>query len=186
MLEETGPDTWKPTTFSLGLGAEDGQIAAGVLCGDDHTIPSALNMSKFLAKHNYQDPIDMTKLDNYTDMTNGTSFFATCAADPEGKGSSFIGLMTALRNHKMDWTEVYDTNKIVNGADLSTPLFVDIGGAHGLDTQRLLARHPNLPRDVLILQDTPEVVAMAVDLDNRIKHMPYDFFTPQPVVGARV
>jgi hypothetical protein len=115
MLEETGPDIWKPITFSLGLGAEDGQIAAGILCGDDHTISSALSMSKFPAKHNYQDPIDITKFDNYTDMTNGTSFFATCAADPEGKGSSFIGLMTALRNHKMDWTEVYDTNKIVNG-----------------------------------------------------------------------
>jgi hypothetical protein len=188
MLEETGIDTWKPTIFSLGLGDESGHISAGVVCGDDHTIPCALNMPKFLAKYDYRNPVDMTKLDNYTHLTGGTSFFETCAADPEGKGGSFIGLMTALRNHKMDWTDVYDTNKIVEGADLSgnTPLFVDIGGAHGLDTERLLSRHPNLPKDVLVLQDTPEVVGMEIEgLDPRIKRMGYDFFTPQPVVGSR-
>lgn len=188
MLEETGVDTWKPTTFSLGLGEESGHISAGVICGDDHTIPCALNMPTFLAKHDYKDPVDMSKLDNYTDLTGGTSFFEACAADPEGKGGSFIGLMTALRNHKMDWTDIYNTNKIVNGADLSgnTPLFVDIGGAHGLDTERLLSRHPDLPKDVLVLQDTPEVVSMEIEgLDSRIKRMGYDFFTPQPVAGSR-
>jgi hypothetical protein len=121
-------------------------------------------------------------------MTNGTDFFATCAADPQGKGSSFMGLMTALRNHKMSWTDVYDTNRIVDGAELEAgkPLFVDIGGAHGLDTSRLLDKHPDLPADVLILQDTPEVVAMRIeDLDKRIVKQAYDFFTPQPQVHAR-
>jgi hypothetical protein len=188
MLEETGRDTWKPTAFSLAMGDEAGHISAGVICGDDHTLPCGLNMPKFLAENDYKDPVDITKLDNYTDLTGGTSFFAACAADPEGKGGSFIGLMTALRNHKMDWTEVYDTNKIVEGADISgnTPLFVDVGGAHGLDTERLLTRHQDLPKDILVLQDTPEVVDMKIEgLDPRIKRMPYDFFTPQPVAGSR-
>ncbi|KAH7080976.1 hypothetical protein FB567DRAFT_571493 [Paraphoma chrysanthemicola] len=125
MLEETRLDTWKPTAFSLGLGDDSGHISAGVVCGDDHTILCALNMPKFLAKYGYLEPVDMSKLDNYTDWTGGTSFFEACAADPEGKGGSFIGMMTALRNHKLDWTEVYDTNKIAKGADISggTPLF---------------------------------------------------------------
>ena len=121
-------------------------------------------------------------------MTNGTDFFATCAADPVGKGSSFMGLMTALRNHKMPWTDVYDTSKIVNGAGLSSgaPLFVDIGGAHGLDTERLLAKHPDLPSNVLILQDTPEVVSMPIEnLSPKITKHAYDFFTPQPQLYAR-
>ncbi|KAH7066722.1 S-adenosyl-L-methionine-dependent methyltransferase, partial [Paraphoma chrysanthemicola] len=115
-------------------------------------------------------------------------FFEACAADPEGKGGSFIGMMTALRNHKMDWTELYDTNKIVKGAEISgsTPLFVHLGGAHGLDTERLLARYPELPVDVLVLQDQPEVIEMEIEgLDPRIKRMAYDFFTPQPEVGSR-
>jgi hypothetical protein len=121
-------------------------------------------------------------------MTNGTDFFATCAADPVGKGSSFMGLMTAVRNHKMSWTDVYDTSKIVNGADLSSgaPLFIDIGGAHGLDTERLLAKHPDLPSNVLIVQDTPEVVSMPIEnLSPKITKQAYDFFTPQPQLHAR-
>ncbi|KAJ8110066.1 hypothetical protein OPT61_g6988 [Boeremia exigua] len=88
----------------------------------------------------------------------------------------------------MPWTEVYNTDELVGGADLNSgaPLFVDIGGAHGLDTERLLARHPDLPADVLVVQDTPEVVAMTPEeLDPRVKKMAYDFFTPQPLVGAR-
>lgn len=89
----------------------------------------------------------------------------------------------------MDWTEVYDTNRIIDGAELEkgSPLFVDVGGAHGLDTARLLAKHPDLPADVLILQDLPEVISTHAKekLDERIKRMSHDFFTPQPVRGAR-
>jgi hypothetical protein len=57
-------------------------------------------------------------------------------------------------------------------------LLVDIGGAHGLDTQRLFTRHQDLPRDVMILQEKPEVVEMAVDLNDRIKRIPCDLFPP--------
>lgn len=88
----------------------------------------------------------------------------------------------------MPWTDVYDTAELVSGADLSSgaPLFVDIGGAHGLDTARLLAKHPHLPPDTLVVQDTPEVVAMSPEtLDPRVRKMAYDFFTPQPLLGAR-
>lgn len=154
----------------------------------DHTIPAGVNLAKFLQRHNYQNPLDKVKLDNYADMTGGADFFATCAKDPERLGSSFIGLMTALRNHKMPWTEVYDTTFLITSADLTNgaPLFVDIGGAHGLDTERLLAQHPSLSTDVLVVQDTPEVVAMTPEqLDPRIRKMAYNFFTPQPLVGAR-
>lgn len=130
------------------------------------------------------EPLDAKKFDNYTEV-NGVDFFGLCAREPS-KAGSFMGLMTALRNHKMDWTEVYDTKRLVEGADLSKPLFVDIGGLHGLDTSRLLARHQNLPENVLFVEDLPEVVATEVEkLDSRIKKVAYDFFTPQPLEGAR-
>ncbi|KAF2016211.1 S-adenosyl-L-methionine-dependent methyltransferase [Aaosphaeria arxii CBS 175.79] len=188
ILEETDVDTFKPTPYSLSLGDTVSHTDQITQCGTDHTIPTGINLPRFLQKYDHQEPVDKAKLDNYTDMTGGTDFFATCASDPVGKGSSFIGLMTALRNHKMPWTEVYDTTELVAGADLKAgnPLFVDIGGAHGLDTARLLEKHPDLPSDVLILQDTPEVVAMNVEnLDPRIKKQAYDFFTPQPQLHSR-
>lgn len=99
--------------------------------------------------------------------------------------------MTALASHKMDWTDVYNTNVLVQGADLSESgpaLFVDIGGAHGLDSARFLQKHPELPGPArIIVQDLPEVVSTHAKetLSPRIERMAYDFFQPQPLHGAR-
>jgi hypothetical protein len=46
----------------------------------------------------------------------------------------------------------------------------------GIDTERLLARHPDLLEDVLVVQDTPEIVGMKIEgLVPRIKRTSYDF-----------
>ncbi|ORY67787.1 S-adenosyl-L-methionine-dependent methyltransferase [Pseudomassariella vexata] len=186
LLEETGIDMWKPTPFSLAMGDSATYIGQTMLCGIHHTIPGGIRLAKFLKKIKYEEPLDKTKFDNYADLV-GEDFFDHCQNDPIA-GGSFIGLMTALQNYKMDWTDVFDTRKLVEGTDLrSGPLFVDVGGAHGLDTARLLARHEDLPSDVLIVQDLPEVVSTHAkeQLDGRIKRMAHDFFTAQPVVGSR-
>ena len=94
--------------------------------------------------------------------------------------------MSALAKAKKNWTDVYDTAKLLDGADLETsPLFVDIGAAHGIDTKRVLEKHPDLPTGSLVVQDLPDVMQLATNLPPQIKKMPYDFFTPQPVKGAR-
>lgn len=155
----------------------------------DHTIPCGVNLARFLAKNHYQEPLDKTKFDNYADLF-GSDFFDLCQRDPSA-GGSFIGLMTALATHKMDWTDVYDTNLVVEGADLSDSgraLFVDIGGAHGLDSARFLSKHPKLPTSAkVVVQDLPEVVSTHAKetLSPRIDRMAYDFFQPQPLLGAR-
>lgn len=99
--------------------------------------------------------------------------------------------MTAIATHKMNWTDVYDTTLVVQDADLSDSgpaLFVDIGGAHGLDSARFLAKHPELPTSAkIVVQDLPEVVSTHAKetLSPRIQRMAYDFFQPQPLLGAR-
>ncbi|KAJ0118710.1 S-adenosyl-L-methionine-dependent methyltransferase [Diaporthe amygdali] len=189
VLEETGVDTWKLSPFAKAIGKDTTNIGLSVQCGLDHTIPCGVNLAGFLAKHRYQEPLDKAKFDNYTDLF-GSDFFDLCQRNPS-VGGSFIGLMTALANHKMDWTEVYNTAGLVQGADLSSSgpaLFVDIGGAHGLDTARFLAKHPNLPASAkLVVQDLPEVVSTHAKtaLSPRIERMAYDFFQPQPLLGAR-
>lgn len=151
----------------------------------DHSIITGVNLPRLLEKNDYQEPLDTKKADNYTDV-NGVDFFSLCQREP-AKADSFEGLMTALRNHKMPWTEVYDTRRLLEGANLTNkPLFVDVGGLHGLDTAQLLARHPDLPADALFVQDLPKVVAADIErLDSRIRKLAYDFFTPQTLIGAR-
>ncbi|KAK7964054.1 hypothetical protein PG996_008256 [Apiospora saccharicola] len=195
VLEEVGPNTWKPTPLSLAMGDGVSYIDQGVRCGLDHTIPCGVNLAKFLKENGYREPLDKDKFENYRELF-GDDFFGFCQKNP-GAGGSFIGLMTALRNHKMVWTEVYDTRRLLDGADLDinadgqapAPLFVDVGGAHGLDTQHLLARHlSEIPANTLFVEDLPEVVSTHAQeqLDPRIQRIAYDFFTPQPIIGSRV
>lgn len=189
MLEETAADEWKPTPFSLAMGDESTYTDQLVRCGFKHLWPCGLSLPGFLAKNQYREPLDIKKFDNHSDAL-GSPFFEYCQEN-HAAGSDFIGLMAALRNHKMDWTEVYNTAELVEGADITggAPLFVDVGGAHGLDTARLLSKHPDLPAGAgLVVQDLPEVTAtqgVKEQLDPRITRMPHDFFTPQPLEGAR-
>ncbi|KAK8023459.1 hypothetical protein PG991_006698 [Apiospora marii] len=210
VVKECDVDTWRPTPFSLSLGDEVGKM---VQVAVDHTYLGGLNLPKFLAKHGYVEPIDLTKFDNYTEVY-GDIYWDRCEKEP-AVADSFRAIMTGLTATKLDWTEVYDTNRLVSGAVLSPSssssssssssppppaLFVDVAGLHGMDTQRLLSRHPSLPAGLLFVQDLPEVVDVqaALDrepqqrqagaaprLDPRITRMKHDFYQPQPLRGAR-
>ncbi|KOC17236.1 O-methyltransferase [Aspergillus flavus AF70] len=195
VIQEMGVDTWQSTPTSLALGAQETHagevIKAGELigtdsqCSLDHSIPCGRNLARFLAKNGYKEPLGISSFDNYRDVF-GRDFFNYVQDHPEA-GGSFQGVMTSLTQYKMIWTDVYDTQHLVAGADLTKPLFVDVGGAQGFDAQRLLDRHPDLPVGVLIVQDLPEVVTThgKEKLDSRIRKMAHDFFQPQPITGAR-
>lgn len=161
-----------------------------VRCGFTHCIPCGVNLPSFLAKNQYREPLDTKKYDNNAE-TFGSVFFDYLQENPTA-GYNFTGTMAAVGNHKMDWTDVYNTDSILEGADITgaAPLFVDVGGNRGLDTARLLSKHPDLPEDAgLVVQDLPEVtrthMASEQQLDRRITRMAHDFFTPQPLGGAR-
>ncbi|KAI9725899.1 MAG: hypothetical protein M1834_009462 [Cirrosporium novae-zelandiae] len=64
-------------------------------------------------------------------------------------------------------------------------LLIDIAGGRGQDVGAFAARFPSVPGR-LILQDLPYVIKDITKLDSRIEKMVYDFFTPQPVQGARI
>ncbi|CAJ2509520.1 Uu.00g145460.m01.CDS01 [Anthostomella pinea] len=186
VIEETGEDQWKATDFSLELGKPDGPIALTILSGTHHAIPAGENLPGYLAKTSYREPLDPNK-GNYADFDDqGLDFFARCQADPRYQASFINGIMVGIATQKVDWTEVYDTKSLVDGFSSSDGgvCVVDTGGAHGIDIMRMLARHPELPQGALVLQDLPDVVAMA-KIDSKIETMPYNFFTPQPVQGSR-
>ncbi|PVH79802.1 O-methyltransferase [Cadophora sp. DSE1049] len=85
------------------------------------------------------------------------------------------------------WTEVYPTNTIVEAAKPGIPLVVDIGGSKGHDLEKPRLCHPAIPDGSLILQDLPDVLQdLKANKAITITIPPHDFFTPQPVLGARV
>ncbi|KAI1195961.1 S-adenosyl-L-methionine-dependent methyltransferase [Nemania serpens] len=73
----------------------------------------------------------------------------------------------------------------------ATPLLVDVGGGVGHQCLAFRLRYPTIPGRV-ILQDLDNVIALAESSplpgfrDSDIEVQVHDFFTPQPVKGARV
>ncbi|KAK4185727.1 putative O-methyltransferase [Podospora australis] len=168
-IDQTAPDRFTPTKFSLELGKESGIY---------HTNAANAALPQFLSKHGYNQIFDATH-NPYTQVYN-QPFFTRVASDPL-YAESFNGFMSAYTREKCPWTEWYDTSlHLLSGADLSPgagPVLVDIGGNIGVDIAHFLATHPSLPKGSVVLEDLPHVIPSAV-VD--VKTVAHDFFTPQP------
>jgi hypothetical protein len=89
---------------------------------------------------------------------------------------------------KRPWPEFYDTQALLNGADLSNgrPFVVDVGGHHGIDLMRMAEKHPDLPAGSLVLEDLPEVVSAVTLTTDKIRPVAHDLFkegVEQPIKG---
>lgn len=75
---------------------------------------------------------------------------------------------------------------IVDGFDekIGDAMFVDVGGSFGHVVQDFKRKFPAAPGR-FIVEDLKDVIADIKTLDADIEAIPYDFFTPQPVIGAR-
>ncbi|KAK4217301.1 S-adenosyl-L-methionine-dependent methyltransferase [Rhypophila decipiens] len=192
LIEQVGPDRHRPTLTSLALGDEKDVVAHTAMVTGAQYTASAMNLPKFLAETQYQQPLD-PKNTNFMDANaDRLPLFAFLQTDPSAQ-AHFVCAMKGLSQRKRPWTELYDTKVLVDGHDATRPLLVDIGGGHGLDVTRMLERHCCTGDDGdpllgdLVLQDLPDVVALAKEkvVSDRIKVMAHDFFQPQPLKGAR-
>ncbi|KAI0869230.1 putative O-methyltransferase [Hypoxylon argillaceum] len=186
VVQELGEDRYGATAFSEALGQTKEPVAQTILSGTHHGLDSSRNLPQFLSRTSYVEPLDSTNT-SYMDLTQERlGMFERCRKTPEYQ-TSFIGFMRGLAAYKLDWTEIYDTKIMMSSFDTDgeAPLLVDVGGAHGVDIERFFSRYPDIPRGKLILQDRPDVIAMA-KVSEKITVMSCDFFTPQPIKGARV
>jgi hypothetical protein len=82
-----------------------------------------------------------------------------------------------------DFAGLYDPEKDGERATL-----VDVGGGQGQSIMQILKAFPALQAERMILQDLPEPIAQGRDsrmLSDGVKAMVHDFWTPQPVKGAK-
>ncbi|KAL8910059.1 MAG: hypothetical protein Q9171_004613 [Xanthocarpia ochracea] len=104
--------------------------------------------------------------------------------DNPAKAKRFAGAMTSFASY-----QGHDAEFLVNGypwASLGHAVVVDVGGSEGAHSAALARAFPKLE---FIVQDLPAVVEAvqnkprAVELADRIKFMPHDMFTEQPVAA---
>ncbi|OCT50406.1 putative O-methyltransferase [Cladophialophora carrionii] len=83
----------------------------------------------------------------------------------------------------------YDFSALFNpDTDGDRPTVVDVGGGQGQSILQILKSFPSLQADRMVLQDLPEPIAQSKEpklLPEGVKAMVHDFWTPQPVQGAK-
>ncbi|XXH00980.1 hypothetical protein Hte_007331 [Hypoxylon texense] len=143
---------------------------------------------QFLRETGYANPTDPNHcpwhLGHHTDL----SPFPWLQSHPEHFGY-FLPWMASQRDGLPIFLDVLNfEQEFAQDTTTSTPLFVDVGGASGHQCIALKQRFPRLPGRI-VLQDQAHIIAQVKTSPlpgfEDIEAQPYDFFTPQPIKGAR-
>lgn len=185
-VTEVGPDQYLPTNFSRALSIPI--ISDGYPCVGGGLCDAIFRFHEFARHNNYMTP---TSLSNgslqYTYNTEMNMFEHLHSHPPYG--AMFNSHMGGYRQGRPSWMDdgFYPVQeRLIDGADASADaaFLVDIGGSMGHDIDEFRRKNPNAPGR-LVLQDLPVVLGQIDELDSRIERMEYDFYTEQPIKGAR-
>ncbi|KID81333.1 O-methyltransferase, family 2 [Metarhizium guizhouense ARSEF 977] len=144
-----------------------------------------MTFPKFIKETGYVNPVDPNEMP-FNKQFNGESYFDWLGRQPELL-HSFHQFMTTQRIGHPQWLDFYPIeSELAPGFDDIDPqavFFVDVGGSVGHEIQALRKKYPNI-RGRMILQDRPASIARVAP-ESGIEAMAHDFFTPQPIKGAR-
>ena len=150
--------------------------------------PSFLNLPTFLADTNYRNPTDPLDGPFQSGHKTQERGFAWMAARPN-IARTFANHMAGYRQGRPSWMDpdFYPVaERLVKGfkGGKDDVLLVDVGGGIGHDLTEFSIKYPHLPGR-LILQERPEVIAQIASTESPFEPTVHDFFTPQPIKGAR-
>jgi hypothetical protein len=180
-------DAFHATQLSNGLAAENFQHSLS-FC-HDAARPSFNAFPDFFKANGYKSPTP-GGADGPYQAAHETKlpFFEWLVATPPHL-QHFNSFMSAYRAGKPNWYDFYPVaERLIDGFDSSSSeaLLVDVGGGRGHD-MALFAEKYKSPPGMIILQDREPVIAEVVagSHDLPFKTQAHDFFTPQPIKGAR-
>lgn len=142
----------------------------------------------FLKETGFNNPTDIEH--SAFQYSHGQEYFDYIASDPEVK-ATFHDTMTLFNKYvAVPWTSIYPIEEIISGVKPDLPVFVDVGGGKGNDVKLFLSSYPDASPSSIIVQDRAEVLKLIddpvlVQEGGPVQRMAHDFFSPQPVKGAR-
>ncbi|KAI2776076.1 putative O-methyltransferase [Daldinia loculata] len=178
LLNEVGAETWQATPVTKAMASEG--TSAGVRLIGEMVMGAASKAPKYLKEAGYSCPTDPNDgFMQYAFQTKLTTFqFFNSIPRVQKDFNNFMGNALGARKIWLDW---YPIQELIDGAVPDSALLVDVGGGKGHDLLAFHERYPHKGR--LVLQDF--VIDTIGDIDPAIDPMYYDFFTEQPVKGAR-
>lgn len=183
-IGEAGVDSYVANNVTKNLVIP--QLEAGVKHTFDVVEVATMALPSFLAKTNYQNPIDPKNCAFQQGFSTQDNLFEWFPKHPEYL-NDFNLWMTGQREGRADWLDSFPFDeRIVKGfCDRDGEvMLIDVGGARGHEIEAIKKRYPTLPGR-LILQDLPDTVAQALTVPG-MEVLAHDFFTEQPIKGARV
>lgn len=140
----------------------------------------------YFAEKGYKSPNDTYDGPFQYAMKTDKHYFAWMAERPHLQHAFNVTMALHPLNRGLQWFDFYPAEEKLRVKSPSDVLLVDVGGGKGHDLASFRRRFPKLPGK-LILQDIPAVIEDAgrEELPEGIEKMGHDFFTTQPVKGAK-
>ncbi|KAH9905815.1 putative O-methyltransferase [Xylariomycetidae sp. FL2044] len=183
-VQEVGERTWEATQLTKAMATNE--IAAGHRMVGEMVVGAAMKAPKYFSESGYRCPTDPHDgLMQYAFQTKLTTFELFSSMPQVFKDfNTFMGNTMGARSYWVDWFPVRE--RLLAGFAPRTPLLVDVGAGKGHDLEAFHRKFPN-QEGRLVLQDLASVTDnINESLPRSIESMTYDFFTEQPLKGARV
>ncbi|KAJ5770121.1 uncharacterized protein N7511_002172 [Penicillium nucicola] len=185
VILETGPNEYRRTGLSISLAMK--RYNDAYPCMTNCITAGVLALPAQLKKNGYKNPSDGKECAFQRGFQTDLHFFEFMKANPEA-ASQFNNHMTAYHQGRPSWmdTGFYNVKSLFTNVSQDDVLLVDVGGSMGHDLSEFKRKWPEAPGR-LVLQDLPDVIAQAktMQLSSSIEAVEHDFFTKQPVKGAR-
>ncbi|KAI1179887.1 S-adenosyl-L-methionine-dependent methyltransferase [Nemania sp. FL0916] len=187
MIDQLTDDQYQANNITSALVSPGG--AAGVPFYLATLTPAFIAIPQFLRENNYANIVDGAHSPWYIGQRTDLEPFKWLYSRPDML-KYFMTWMINQRDGLPTFLDVVDFKKEFGsqGVDEKTPVFVDIGGNMGHQCVALRQKYPDLVGRV-ILQDQEQVIQQATTASipgfKDIETQVYNFFTPQPIKGAR-
>ena len=149
-------------------------------------IGTAVKAPKFFKEAGYQSPSNAKDGIVQYAFQSKLGMFDLLKSKPEmlRDFNTFMGNTMGARKYWVDWYPVQE--RLLLESDANAALMVDIGGGRGHDLEAFHKKFPG--SGTLVLEDLPCVMEdlETTHSDMGIQRISHDFFTEQPVKGARV
>ncbi|KAI1818467.1 sterigmatocystin 8-O-methyltransferase [Poronia punctata] len=184
-VNEAGERAWESNPITHAMSTE-GISAGHRFLGEITILGASVKAPKYFRERGYTSPSDPKDgILQYAFNTKLSTFdYLATVPDSLRDFNIFMGNTMGARDYWTNWYPVRE--RLLDGADKDSDsaLLVDVGGGKGHD---ILAFHNQFPNQGkrLVLEDLGAAVSNKLDLDPAIEVLEYDFFTEQPVKGAR-
>ncbi|KAJ5178356.1 uncharacterized protein N7500_001055 [Penicillium coprophilum] len=185
VILQTGPDEYRRTGTTISLSWK--LCIDSYACATNCLTAGVVALPAYLKQAGYVNPSNGKDCAFQRGYQTDLHFFEYLKENPV-IASQFNNHMAFYRQGRPSWMDAgfYDVPSLIANVGQDDVLLVDIGGGLGHDISEFRRKWPDAPGR-LVLQDTPELTAQSKkkQLHPSIEPMVHDFFTEQPIKGAR-